>query len=610
MILRRTILLFSWVSFPLFTFGQYFEYKTYFDADSLNLKEVFTLRKKDSIPQGTYSAFFLDGNPRIKGQYSDGSPDGLWTYFYENGEKKSSGPIIDGLASGKWSYYFESGNLRATGVLERGVKAGYWTNYFENGNEKSSGTYFKDSKEGIWNYFFEDNSLKAQAYFEGGKGNYKEYYPSGSVKMEGPNINGKSTGFWQYFHESGELLAKGDFENGLRNGLWEFFYKNGNTSGVGNYKQGKKDGPWIYYHPNGEKSAEGKLVEDEKDGQWSLYYESGEIKAISTYNQGDGLYTEYYPNGRQKAKGEILNGKKQGRWVYFNEDGVLDGEADYDQDKGKYTGYYEDQSVKMKGDLDGDRRVGEWQLFDTQGNLAGVYKPIYEEAKPVFRFETTDDRNNSDKPEYVYKSNPNRHFTKVINEYKGIIIGTNPAMVLLDEFPLAIEFYLQERLGYEILMIYHRDPFFSSTESLGFGEPYSSGISARFRQKFYYPEGTLGMFYFGHQIGVTLIDHKAKAQDQRALPFVNTTLEVNETLAYYGLFIGSRWMKNGQKPGFTLDTFVGVDVGFRNWEELYDTSNDEFVDIFRGFTRSELYLPIRFGIHLGLTKRLKSKQSK
>jgi len=605
---QRFILQLLLLATYLYGSAQTFEYYTFFDADSSKIKEVFSLNESDSLPNGTYLSFFEDGNKRIEGYYVNGQPSQLWTYYFENGEKKSSGYIKDGIANGKWEYYYESGGVRAKGVLNGAKKIGYWTNYFENGNEKSSGTYFADQKEGIWNYFFEDGSLKAQAYFEEGKGNYKEFYPGGTVKMEGPNLNGKSDGDWRYYYESGELLATGSFVKGLRDGLWDYYHKNGNLSGSGLYREGKKEGQWTYYHPNGEKSAEGKITKDEKDGQWSLYYETGEVRAVGTYNQGDGIYTEYYPNGRQKAKGEILNGKRQGRWVYFNEDGVLDGEADYDQDIGTYTGYYSNQKIKMQGPMEGEKRVGEWRLFDTNSNLAGVYRPIYEEAKPVFRFDNSSvDKNRSEKPEYVYKTSTNRHFTKVINEYRGLIYGTNPLMVLLDELPVAMEYYLQERLGYEIQAIYHRDPFFSVPEDLGFNDVYSRGISLRFKQKFYQPEGGLGMFYFGHQLGITRLNHKAEAQDQRTLPFQRLSLEVNETLAYYGLFVGLRWLKNGQKPGFTIDSFVGADVGVRNWEELYDTTNNEFTNVFRSFTQSSLYLPIRFGVHIGFTKRLKTK---
>ncbi len=600
-----------WILAPFLVYAQdgSFEYKSYFDEDSMQVKEEIQLRKRDSLPHGQYLSYFQSGNPKVTGTYKNGQPSGSWIYFFENGGKKSEGMLIQGIADGNWTYYFESGQIRAKGLLEKGQKAGYWTNYYENGTEKNSGSYYLGKKEGIWNYFFEDGSLKAQAYFEEGNGNYKEFYPSGSVKMEGSNVDGKSAGEWHYFYESGELLAIGEYLKGLRNGLWTYYHKNGETSGSGVYVAGKKQGQWTYYHQNGEKSAEGKLVEDEKDGQWNLYYETGEVKARGSYQEGDGIYTEYYPNGRQKAKGEILNSKRQGRWVYFNEDGVLDGEALYEQDNGEYTGYYGDQSIKMKGPMLGEKRIGEWQLFDTEGNVAGVYRPIYEEERPVFRLSSLDQRtrNLSEKPEYVYKSNKSRYFTSVVNEYRGLIISTNPAMLLLDELPLTVEYYLQERMGYELLAIYHREPFFKTTNELSLNEPYTRGVSIRFRQKYYHAEGTVGMFYFGHQVGVTLNTHRVKAQDQTVLPFVRETLEVNEILAYYGVYVGLRWMKNSQNPGLTIDSFVGADIGYRNWEQRYNVSNEAFNELYRPFAQSRLYVPIRFGIHIGFTKRIKSK---
>ncbi len=592
---------------PLLGWGQRFVFNKYYDSDSTLIRESIEFRSRDSIPEGRYQAFFYSGIPKIQGRYLNGRPEGLWTYFFENGQKKSEGALKNGIAYGKWRYYYESGQLRATGPFQAGLKSGYWTNFYENGAEKSNGNYFNDQKEGIWNYFFEDSKLKAQAYFEGGQGNYKEFYPDGKVRSEGLNKDGKSEGQWKYYHENGQLSSEGNFLEGLRSGAWAFYHENGSLARQGEYTAGKKQGQWVYYHPNGQKSAEGDLQSDVRDGEWSLYYQTGEVKAKGSYDQGDGVYTEYYPNGKQKSKGKIINGLREGRWIYFDEEGTLDGEANYRMDSGSYKGYYEDQRIKMTGELLGEKRIGEWKLYDKKGNLAGVYRPIYEEEKPIFRLSPirTGGREIAEKPEYVYKDKKSRYFTEVVNEYEGLIIGTNPLMTILNELPLALEYYKQERLGYEILAIYHREMFFENESELSLNETYSRGLSVRVRQKFYHPEGNIGMFYFGHQLGLTINNHHAESQDQTSLPFVNTDLTVRETLMYYGGVAGVRWMKNGQKPGLTIDAFVGFDIGLRNWQPKYDVSNEDFNEVFADFEQSSLFAPFRFGVHIGFTRRLK-----
>lgn len=582
--------------------AQTFESRTFYDEGKTQLKQIITLRSADSVAHGPFKDYFQSGSPGINGYYQEGQPDSLWVYYFENGKKKSSGSFRQGEQTGLWDYFYESGALKASGTLEKGRKNGYWSNYFENGNEKSSGGYFNDLKEGIWNYFFEDGTVKAQAYYERGNGIYKQFYPSGDLRMEGYNQDGKSAGEWKYFYESGETEAEGKFEDGLRNGLWVFYHQNGQVSAKGAYEEGKKTGLWTYFHANGQKSGEGVLIKDQRDGQWNLYYESGEIKAKSAYSQGDGIFTEYYPSGKQKAKGEILDGKRHGKWIFFNENGVLDGEAVFDKGQGEYTGYYPNQSVKMKGPMEGEKRTGEWQLFNPDGSLAGVYKPIYEEDRPVFRISqpnrSSADRNPVEKPEYLFKDNSIRYFKKGINEFHAVIIGTNPAWMLLDEFPLAVEYYFQERLGHELQLVYHRASFFESVENLSFNETYSRGITVRLRQKFYSLEQGFGLVYFGHQLSSSWQFHRAMVLDQSALPFERTTIQADEWLGTYGLFMGARWMRVTRNPGFSIDAYVGIDIGFRRWDPQYE-DNDQFDPVYQSFDKSSLYLPVQFGLNFG-----------
>ena len=608
--LRSILFLVTFISVWSVCTGQTFESRSYYDLEEERIKEIISLRKKDSLPHGAFFSYFQSGKPKINGHYKNGKADSLWVYFYENGNKRLSGFFKNAVQTGQWDYYYESGELKSSGTLERGEKTGFWSNYFENGYEKSTGAYFKDKKEGIWNYFFEDGTLKAQAYYELGNGTYKQFYPSGALRMEGYNKGNKSDGKWTYYFESGEVSTIGEFKDGLRDGKWTYFHENGNLAAEGDYENGNRSGHWKYYHESGSLSSEGDLVNGQKDGNWNLYYESGESKAKGTYELGSGLYTEYYPSGNLKVKGEVLDGKRTGKWIFFNEKGIMDGEAEFIQGRGQYTGYYEDHSIRMEGQMEEDKRIGQWQLYNEDGSLAGVYKPIYEEDNPVFRTidpDLEDDfpRNPSDKPKYIYKNKSIRYFKKKINEYQGIIFAGNPAWTILNQFPLSVEYYIQERLGYEVQVVYHRKRFFDIPgEELN--DPYTRGVTLLFKQKFYQPEGNFGMFYFGHEVAISILNHHANALNQTVLPFERTEIEANEILASYGLFVGVRWLKNGQNSGFTIDTFVGADVGFRHWESLHAPIED-FESVFRSFNQSRLFIPIRFGVNLGWAIRRKTK---
>ena len=88
----------------------------------------------------------------------------------------------------------------------------------------------------------------------------------------------------------------------------------------------------------------------------------------------------------------------------------------------------------------------------------------------------------------------------MINEYKGIIVGTNPLAVFIGQLPVSVEYYIEERLGYEFQATILRDPFFKPASDVKVNKVYDRGFNLSVRQKFYHPEGSFGMFYFGHEV--------------------------------------------------------------------------------------------------------------
>lgn len=577
--------------------------KTFFDQEKTRVKEIISFLREDSTLHGKFQSLYQNGSLAITGYYSHGKSDSLWTYYYENGREKMKGYYVNGRQNRAWEFFFESGQLKAEGIYLDDVKNGFWRYYFENGQEKSSGIYFNDVKEGIWNYFYEEGSLKAQAYFNNGKGLYKEFYPGGELKTEGTNDQGQSEGEWIYYYESGEIEARGSFENGLRDGKWVYFHKNGQISAEGRFDQGEKFGTWTYYFPDGSVSSEGSMSEDQKDGFWKLYYQTGEVKGEGRYDLGTGEHVEFYASGKQKSRGSIVDGKKEGTWVYFNEEGLEDGKAEFTEGKGIYTGYYPNGVIKMTGTIEDGRRVGQWTLYNPDATIAGTYTPVYEEQRPIFRTsEALADKENkrtNDKPEYRYKNKKLHYFNPRINEYKGVIVGTNPTWIFIGQLPIAVEYYIQERLGFEAQLTLLRKPFLTY-DKIKLNHVKSIGSDIALRQKFYHDDTSLGMFYFGHQLTGGFAQHHSYVLDSvSSFPATfQRKLEASEKRIAYGFFVGNRWMQRVEDSGITVDFNVGIAIGRRFFQKKFE-SVPEFDQRFSELKQDEIYLPIIFTLNIG-----------
>lgn len=566
---------------------------TYYDVDSLLVKEIITTNSDNQLV-GLYESFFASGGKKAIGNYKNNKPDSLWIYFYENGHLKTKGYLDSGKKKGEWTHFYENGHIRMSGEMSGEKRTGKWIFYYENGKEKSIGIYENNQKEKIWNYFYEDGKLKAQAFYEQGSGEYREMYPSGALKMEGYNNNQKSIGKWKYYYESGELQAEGLFKNGSKSGSWKYYHKNGKVSATGNFSEGRKNGLWRYYYPDGKLRSEGIERDGQKEGFWKLYYESGETKGEGNFDAGTGKYFEFYENGKQKATGNVLNGKNEGKWIYFNESAQEEGYAIFRRGVGIYKGFYENGGLKMEGTIDNNKRIGIWKLYNTDGSLAGYYKPVYEDDRPIFKTaESFRNEQKFDKPEYRIRKNKSRYFKPIVNEYKGYAIGSNPLLSFLGFIPLSIERYTQERLGYELTVSYKRSPFFKSTANISENDPYNQGFSINFRQKLYSKDRSSGMFYFGHQMSYENLNHTIKTINQPV-----NSLMAKEHNYSYDVLIGTRWLKNPENGGFTWDIHIGVGIGNKSFTRNYNPSafSDEY---FNEVDDSGFFIPIRFGLTFG-----------
>lgn len=600
------------IGFILFGYqalAQGVERRTYYDQDNTVVKEIFFVNDTVSNKlNGPYTSYYLSGIKKSEGYYRSNKASGDWTYYFENGKIRQTGSFLHGRTVGIWSDYFENGNLRSEGILSNGKKGGEWSYYYEAGSLKSRGQYDNDVRVGTWYYYYEGGGLKAQTEFESGSGTYKEFYVSGALKMHGLNKLGKSDSLWTYYFESGEKMAEGYYKEGLKTGPWKYFYKNGKVSAEGGYEKGQTLGNWIYYYPNGAKSAEGLQKNGSKDGYWKMFYESGETKGVGEFDEGTGDYKEYYISGNLKVAGKFIGDVNYGKWSYYDEEGNIEGIAIFDENGvGEYEGYYFNGNLKMKGKLSGGRRIGEWTLYKKNGEIAGTYLPVYGESNPVFMkseaFVQQASDEDYDKPEYKFKNRKSRYFTSRVNEYKGVIFGSNPLYSLLGYVPLGIEYYIQERQGFELIYAYRRKPFFENHQKMSTGDLYAKGSTFQFRQKFYSKDQTLGMFYFGHLIGADFINHAVNMSEGGTL----STYQVgaDENRYYYGVFIGDRWLKDPANAGLTIDVYIGLGIGKRDYTPNYaDTSLDPY---FHDVNKSGRYIPFFFGVNIGYLGFKKTK---
>jgi antitoxin component YwqK of YwqJK toxin-antitoxin module len=426
--------------------------------------------------------------------------------------------------------------------------------------------------------------------------------------MEGLLIEDRSDSTWRYYYEEGTLKATGPEKDGVKTGFWQYFHPNGKLLGEGNYENGATTGIWKYYDEMGKLSATGVEVSGEKEGTWKLYYPSGAFKGEGTFTKGEGPYKEFYESGKLRAEGFIKDGKNHGSWKYYAEDdGSLEGIADFIAGEGEYIGYYKDGKVKMQGTLTDDKRTGVWTLYKPDGEVAGYYQAFYENNNFEFKPAEPPTRSNSsgrnpnlpyDKPTLRIKKQQSRYFKPAVNEFRTVILSTNPLALATGSFPVSLEYYFRERIGYELKYTVYRNPFFKANSSIDLNTLFRGGFSADLRQKFYQPDGRLGMLYFAHEVRFTYLDHQANILEYKNSIAVGRTLHAPETLYEYSVLAGNRWMYNPGQRGITFDIFGGLGIGYRNYRQKWKSSPDLDV-IFEDVKKSKLTIPIRIGASIG-----------
>jgi uncharacterized protein len=595
---------YSFICFPRFVFlgllficlipntseAQLKEVMIMYDSVEKRVKEKYFVQEENpNVLDGQYMSFYLDRSIKSIGYYKNNKAIGNWKYFFENGKLKMESDLFEDRIGGKWTYYFENGKVSQEGVIEQ---------------LKSKGFYSEDAREGNWNMYYEDNTLKAQAIYEQDEAWYREFYPSGELKMEGKISEGSSDSTWTYYYKNGIVKAKGEENGGLKEGNWIYYHPNGEKESEGTYENGQKNGPWKYFYSDGAVNAEGQLLKDQKQGFWKLYYNSGASLSEGVYQEGTGKYTEFYESGKVKVKGFVKEGVNDSTWNFFYEDGSPEGICKYKNGEGEYIGYHKDGEVKMKGTLKNGEKSGTWELYDEKGKLAGLYKTYYDKEEPIIVEAPSGKINEekkkepeSSKPSYKFKQRRRiSYFQPRINEYRSFILSTNPLQTLFGSFPISLEYYFQERLGYEFKLALIRDPFYVANKNVASDVPYQRGFFIELRQKFYFERNIYGLLYFGHEIRYSRSSYGVNLSDQVLNKFFKPIL--NEDLIEYSVVFGDRVMQSHANKGFTLDIWGGLGLGYRrinkNWTNIPAVSN-----AYSSINESTINVPIRIGITVG-----------
>ncbi len=584
--------------------------QTFYEVEGAPLKEEFSVNNKNEL-DGEYISYFKNGTVKSQGFFSQNVSTGKWRYYFESGELRMVGNVVQGKNNGLWQYYYESGGKKMEGYLEDGKRTGNWVVYASNGAKQSEGRYENNARVGIWKYYASTGGLKASEEIKEDYSVYSEYYITGELKSTGKKFDGKKEGEWNYFYEDGSKEAKGIYKAGKKFGAWVYYNESGTIKAEGNFINNLTDGIWIHYYESGIVKIKGKLYKGQMDGEWSFYYADGKLKGEANYELGDGIYKEYYKTGSLKVKGKVVNGKNQGVWQYFYESGYLEGECNFRNGEGEFIGYYPPTTrkemkgglhgkQKMKGLIQDDRKVGIWELYETNGDLAGYYKPYYEGENEGFLLANDKEEQKALSAErrkvrigsYSYSSSGNRYFKSKLNEHRAYIINYNPIAVFYNLFPVGVEYYMNERLGYEMLLQYIKNPFLKDFEDIDDGKTFTQGVSASIRQKFYQKGTDFGVPYFGHELRYTYLQHSTNINQQPVFGAFESKYE-------YAIFIGFRYFKNQQNNGFTVDIFLGGGAGYRDFVKTYQSNR--ISDPFSNLNSNSLSLSLRAGFHLGYT---------
>jgi antitoxin component YwqK of YwqJK toxin-antitoxin module len=141
----------------------------------------------DSTKNGTYMAYYSDGNLKESALYVNGNLDGERLLYLPSGVLEISENYADGQMNGDYTVYHENGKPNLILNYIAGQVQGTGKKYFENGQLEEL-VQFVDNEE---------------------NGPFQEFYENGQVHWEGQYLNGDNEfGELKEYDEQGQLIKK------------------------------------------------------------------------------------------------------------------------------------------------------------------------------------------------------------------------------------------------------------------------------------------------------------------------------------------------------------------------------------------------------------------
>jgi antitoxin component YwqK of YwqJK toxin-antitoxin module len=219
---------------------------TYSSDTSYIIEQGFFFNNKK---QGTWKAYFSNGNPKSEITFNNDEPDGKVNFYYENGKIRESGLWKKDHWVGDYKYYFETGLISYEWHYNhKGKREGEQKYYHENGQLMYDGNWKDGKTEGPLKVYNNKGELTQEKMYSSGAitSIIKSPKPipihkekTDSLLAE-PTLKFSGTGFHTIYNLAGEINEKGYFIKGeLYNGTKYHYNNEGKLISITSYKNGK-----------------------------------------------------------------------------------------------------------------------------------------------------------------------------------------------------------------------------------------------------------------------------------------------------------------------------------------------------------------------------------
>ena len=165
--------------------------------------------------------------------------------------------------------------------------------------------------------------------------------------------------------------------------------------------------------------------------------------------------------------------------------------------------------------------------------------------------------------------------------------------------PVYVEYFIQERLGYQLTYILERVPLLGDHSSLEIEELSKNGFSIGFGQKLYrFNRKEYGMLYGMWDIRYKNLEYKTKTDPELRENIDDTFVSMFNHQMELTFMIGDRMLKSPKVHGPTFDIYMGLGIGYRVQNKGHN-DNEYYNSLFSSINNNQWYLPVRFGFSFG-----------